>query len=239
MIKHFYSIPQYVALALMALVTPYIICAILGFEYDIRGVEFLYTTLVIIFVFGAIWLRAHAHYRSFKLCKNNYIASVAVFPLSIVAWIVFECTFSKTAFLIPISTVILMFASACLLVRTGKAAIGGMYIAVTIIMLFPLILSYFIAVITFDDPLVSLPVTSPDGKYAARVTLLDSGALGYDGERVEILYNFEIDLGVVTLKPKPLKSYHSYNEEYNGEFPSIEWVDKNTVLVGGARYDIK
>ncbi|MBQ8836612.1 MAG: hypothetical protein IJ002_03775 [Clostridia bacterium] len=235
--KHFDRIPQYVATALAVLVAPYIICAALNFEYDVRGIEFVYTALAVTFAFGAIRLLVYAR-RGVKLDKNNLIATVAVFPLSIAAWFVFEGTFPQTAFVIPVVTAVFAFTSACLLICSGKLVSGGFYIVICIYLLPIFIISFIISTVLsdFGETLTTSPAVSPDGKYTAQQNVADNGALGIDREAVDISRNINIDMGIVTLTSKPFKSIYV---EYKGYDYDIEWLDNDTVIIDGARYNVK
>ena len=227
------QIPKFVVVALAAFCILDILFYWCGYRLVPLGGEILFLLLALLLLIGAIWLRAHAHWRHFKLERNNHICTILIPPLAFVAFLCSVISQLRLTFILPLATILLVTISAGLLLRTGNVAAGLCHIVLSL----PALWICFFGILfwNFGVEYRSAPVPSPDGKYTAQVIISDQGALGEE-TYIAVTHGMELHFGLFTLEPLPERIY--IPDHYEHTHIHLTWEDNTSVRIDNSVYKV-
>lgn len=227
------QIPKFVAAALAAFCILGILFYWCGYRLVPLGGEILFLLLALLLLIGAVWLRAHAHWRHFTLERSNRICTILIPLLALVAFLFSVISQLPFTFILPLATILFVAISAGLLLRTGNVAAGLCHTVLSL----PALWICFVGILfwNFGVEYRSAPVPSPDGKYTAQVIISDQGALGEE-TYIAVTHGMELHLGLFTLEPLPEKTF--IPDHYEHTHVHLAWEDNTSVRIENSVYKV-
>ncbi len=220
-------IPKFVTGALAALGLARILVGLFGYRLVWLGGDAVFLCLAILFIIGAIWLRAHAHWRHFTLDQTNLHCTFTILLLSVInLFLNISIMDGEISFFLPLATLLLITTAIGLLLRTGNVAAGLGSLAATWLVMTICFVGTLVYIFKTHDTYTSLPVSSPDGNYTAQVVLADDSYIALTKSR-------RLHLGILTLEPIPKKIHIDHASR------DLSWEDATTVRVGESLYKVR